>query len=211
MSIAVSELQNAHKPKAYSTWIDAVICINLSTRQDRKQKMLNNFPYQFYFYTADPHNDPVIGCKQSHYNCIAWAKQQQYQNVLIIEDDVQVVKDLNLYTPSIPESFDMLYLGGICLSVYGAWFQPWTKGRFVCLHAYIVNQRFYDVILQTIDNEVTNVPVDVLIANKLHEYNECYMVTEPLCIQTEGYSDIEKRTKWIQFNWPKAGEMCNVP
>jgi hypothetical protein len=213
----VSELQNVHKPQAYPALIDAVICINLSTRPDRKQKMLDTFPYQFYIYTAEPHDNPVIGCTLSHYNCVLWAKQQQYKNVLIVEDDVVVVQDLNLTIPTIPSSFDMLYLGGICLTIYGAWYQPWTRGRMVCLHAYIVNQRFYDKILSTIDQHLTDssiqqiAPVDVLFANQLHENHECFIVTDPLCIQDEGFSDIEKRCKWLSYKWPKAGEMSYVP
>jgi GR25 family glycosyltransferase involved in LPS biosynthesis len=206
----VSELQNVDKPQVYPGIVDAVICINLSTRNDRRQKILEEFPYQFYFYTAEPHADPIIGCTQSHYNCITWAKQQNLKNVMIIEDDVKIVKELNSNTPSFPMPFDMLYLGGICLNIYGAWNQPWTKGRMVCLHAYIVNDQFYDTLLNTIVFDQPTCPVDVCVAN-LHEHHECYIITEPLCIQDEGYSDIEKRAKWKSFKWPKAGEMCIIP
>ena len=207
---AISELQNAEKSTAYPGVVDAVVCINLSTRADRRQKVMQRFPHPFYFFTSTPHSNPKHGCTQSHLDCIAWAKHKNFKNILVLEDDVVLTKSLDL-TPIFPSSFDMLYLGGICLDIYGQWWQPWTRGRMVCMHAYIVNERFYDTLLGCINYKNPQNILDSYLADHVHSKHECFIITDPICVQEEDYSDLENRVKWKDFKWPKAGEMCAIP
>ena len=209
--MSVSELQNIDKPQVYPGFVDAVICINLETRPDRRVKVLERFKYQFYFYTAKPHCNPKTGCTQSHLDCIRWAEENKFKNVMVIEDDVVVLKDLNTCTPTIPSSFDMLYLGGICLGIQGAWWREWTRGRFVCMHAYIVNERFYSALIGCIDYDNPPQILDAWLADRVHDKYECYIVTDPLCVQEEDFSNIDDKVKWKAFKWPRAGEQCYIP
>ena len=209
--MSISELQNPHLPQVYPGLVDAVVCINMSTRPDRKAKMLQSFPYKFYFYTATPHANPKTGCTQSHLDCIQWAKDNNFKNVMVVEDDVVVLKDLNTCTPVLPVSFDMLYLGGICLGIDGPWWQPWTKGKMVCMHAYIVNEKFYDTLISCIDYHNPPQILDAWLADQVHMKHECYILTDPLCIQEEDFSNIDNKVKWSAFKWPRAGEQCMIP
>jgi hypothetical protein len=71
---------------------DQVIYINLDERIDRKEHMeknvLNNFlPEKVLRYSAIKHIKPYIGCTKSHIACLNIAIENNYENVMILEDD----------------------------------------------------------------------------------------------------------------------------
>lgn len=204
-------IQNLEKPIAFPGIVDAVICINLTTRPDRKEKVIQSFPYQFRFFFATPHpTSPHDGCTQSHLSVIRIAKERGWKNVMVIEDDVELVKPLE-QSPTFPSQYDMLYFGGICMEVIGAWWQPWTQGRFICMHAYIVHHSFYNDMLNCIDFDKPCRILDAFMCDSVHRNHKVFMATDPIAIQSEDWSDLDKKQKWVNYRWPKAGEMCQIP
>jgi hypothetical protein len=204
-------LQNADKPKAFEGVVDAVVCINLTTRPERKAQTIKNFPYQFYFFEATPHpTSPMIGCTQSHLSVIKVAKEKGWKQVMVIEDDIKLVKAFES-VPAFPSQFDMLYLGGICLDIIGPWWREWTQGRIVCMHCYIVPEHFYDTLLSCISFENPPKILDAYLCDCIHARCKAFMLTDFVAIQQEDWSDIDQKQKWSNYRWPRAGEWCDQP
>ena len=187
--------------------IDEIVCINLESRQDRRDAMLKEFKdYPFSFYTAKKHIDPVRGCLESHINVIKYAKGKNYQNILILEDDLKIVKDLKTIPP-FPDNWDMIYLGGLCTHV--TQWGEWIKGHIYCDQAYLVPNRLFDEIIEK--GWVSKEPLDKFYTRELHTKYNCYIQKESHIVQIEGYSDIDQKDKWKDFKWPKVGEMFPIP
>ena len=192
---------NETNPRLYPDIVDEIICINLKTRPDRKDIMLENFPYPFKFFEAELHENPSTGCLESHLSIIRYAKEKKLKNIMIIEDDIKIVRDLNI---EFPKSYSMLYFGGLCTGIYG-YEGEWTLGKVICTHAYIMNENFYDAILTTQHTE----SIDLEFC-KLSEKYKYYITNKPRIIQRGDYSDVDKKIKWSKFSWNNVGELWSI-
>ena len=90
----------------------------------------------------------ALGCRLSHINLVKHAKENNYERILVLEDDVWVdpALDLNqmltLNYWNIINS-DMCYFGGMV--------EQHMRNQIVCTHAFSLNQRTYDDILNMCD------------------------------------------------------------
>lgn len=106
---------------------------------------LSDIPQHVYrnFNKKDEHYiKNAIGCRLSHLNCIADAKQNNYKRILIFEDDIQFTKNLNdllLGNYNALHDFDMLYFGGFE--------EQHFRNQIVTTHAYAVSDHIYEDIL----------------------------------------------------------------
>lgn len=79
---------------SFNELVDAILIINLKHRQDRLEESLNILKesniemskVRIIDATYIPSNG-AKGCSHSHYNAIKHAKEHDYKNVLILEDD----------------------------------------------------------------------------------------------------------------------------
>lgn len=130
------------------------------------------------------------GIGQAHLNCIKYAKNNDLEYVLIMEDDCYFPakeKTLKYFMESFnnaPPNWDVL-LGGVYYSENIRPFnEHWNKiGEFCGLHFYIVNKKAYDVILgydfyQHIDRWMNQ-------KNRLN----CYVANKFFALQKSGFSD----------------------
>jgi len=195
-------VMNENKPSLYPDIVDEIICINLKTRPDRKDKMIENFPYSFKIFEAELHENPIIGCLESHLSVIRYAKEKKLKNIMIIEDDIKIVGDLNI---EFPKAYNMLYFGGLCTYIYGNEGE-WILGKVICAHAYIINENFYDIILSSISNTE---PIDIEFARLSDKY-KYYISKKPRIVQRGDYSDIDKKIKWSKFKWNNVGELWSI-
>ena len=77
------------------TDIPEIVCVNLTTRPDRKRRMEALFAgYHFHIFEASPHPDPKKGNRESHLSVIERARDRGYPSVMIVEDDIRVIRDL---------------------------------------------------------------------------------------------------------------------
>lgn len=191
--------------------INGIVCINLINRPERRQKFIErwkNYPYQFF--TAIPHKNPVRGCFESHISCIKYAKEQGWKNVLILEDDAMIVKDLS-NVPEFPTGWEMIYLGGLCIHIKD-WSQlnnNYVSGHVFACHAYIVNSNLFDEILAK--SETSDKPIDAFYSDQIQGHHNTYMVKYPHVVQEAGWSDIDNKEKWNNFHWPVVGERWTTP
>lgn len=158
---------------------DNIFIINLSRRPDRKIQMEKKFSManitQYQFIEACDGSDSKIitqynklkkeknlhiitpghfACLLSHIKAIKLAKQMNYKQIMILEDDVFFQNNLldilhNIYVPD----YDMLYLGGI-MSKKKYFNENWAysnKTNIIGAYAYILSSNIYDIILKELE------------------------------------------------------------
>ena len=167
--------------------------INLPTRPERLKeveeelpKFFNNTSYTLIKGVID--KTSKLGIAKAHMNCIEYAKNNNFPNILILEDDVIFRDGAREYADecmkNIPEDYDIL-LGGIyeCGMLYPV-NDLWNKTGWFCgLHFYIVNEKAYDKIL-AYGGETHIDKYMVKFANLT-----CYVAKKHFAIQRVGFSD----------------------
>lgn len=147
------------RPAEVPDWsfVDAVFCISLATRDDRMRHAAAQFHAlglcrHVVFYRPDP--DPrsgVAGCWEAHRTVAALARAQGAARVLVFEDDVlfdrpvtpRRLRSVAAALDSLPAGWMLFYLGHWPLRVC-------PVGRHVvrtssgCTHAYIASRRLLD-------------------------------------------------------------------
>ncbi len=171
--------------------------INLPTRPERLKeveqelpKFFNNTSYTLIKGVVD--KTSKLGIAKAHMNCIEYAKNNNFSNVLILEDDVIFRDGAREYADEcikhIPENYDIL-LGGLYDSLKLESVNDfWNKTeRFCGLHFYIVNEKAYDKILAY--NGETHIDKYMVRFAKL----DSYVTKKHFAIQRIGFSDNVKR------------------
>lgn len=145
--------------------------IHNSARLDRGNLMLKEAleqDYEIRQFNAVIMQPPKTGISKAHKNVIRFAKENNMEWVLVLEDDCHFTDKgaLQHFIDTIPEDFD-IYLGGVCIK------EPIPEDRtlekFCCMHCYIVHSRFYDTFLGV--RETTD--IDNALAG-LGKYIVCY-------------------------------------
>lgn len=155
------------------------------------------------------HSNPVVGCFRSHMKAIKYAKDHNFEKVLILEDDVIVRDSINdLLHVALPEEWDILYFGGVMTKYQSS--SPngkWITGTFWCNHAYLVKQHMYDAILDLYLNHedidyLENMNIDYFYSHIIQPKYKVWLAMDQYVIQKEGVSDITGKVKWDNnFDW----------
>ena len=163
---------------------DKIFIINLPRRTDRKNQMEQFFlssnihPTQYEFIQAFDGTDetiriqyeekkksscefPIItpghfACLLSHLKVIEIAKSRGYNNVMILEDDVntnEIDFVSKLHSIHVPQ-FDLLYLGGI-MSKKKHFMTNWVYSggtHIMGAYGYILSSSIFDIVLNQLSN-----------------------------------------------------------
>jgi glycosyl transferase, family 25 len=173
------------------------LVINLPQRTDRlelfKQELIH-INSHVQIINGIEHQNPMVGIGQAHINCILIAKQNEWDNVIIMEDDCifqgkeKTLEYINNCLLNAPNDWDIL-LGGVYYSKKRSPFNDyWERiGEFCGLHFYIVNSKAYDKILeydftQHIDRWLNH-------NNRLN----CFVAKKFFATQRDGFSDNTKK------------------
>lgn len=189
-------------------YFDKIYYINLEKRKDRNQECIEELKkYNIIaerFNAVDgssvtksnwSHGLGAIGCLQSHLEIIKNAKENKYNNILILEDDVifnNIEENFKKYYKQVPENWDMLYFSGNHNQHEGNQLNMVTDNIIKCYityttHSYAVKSSIYDIIINQLSNSVN--PVDVEYT-KIQKYFNCYAFYPGISSQRVGYSDI---------------------
>ena len=81
--------------------IDKIVYINLEKREDRRKEIeneLHNYNIDGERFEGIYEKPPrgILGCLKSHLSVLKMAKDKDYKNVLIFEDDFYFVEEENL-------------------------------------------------------------------------------------------------------------------
>jgi len=171
--------------------------INLKERKEKRKYIhthLSRRGIDYKLFQTTRHSNPKRGCLESHYTIIEkeW-KEGKYDTLLIFEDDASLIQSFKQIKKP-PENWDMIYLGGTVHRVMEknvvngySRVQCWTT------HAYMIhlkNKEFMNQLLQMKEYEYE---IDRYYLEKIHPHFYCYMVDPMICLQKDGYSDIENK------------------
>ena len=204
--------------------IKNVIYINLESRPDRKEhveKQLSTIGLQkIQRFNAVRMTNGALGCSLSHLKCLQIAKANNWDHVLICEDDIQFldpplfIKQLNGFLENM-ESWDVVLLAGNNMrpykianeySVKVSWSQTTT--------GYIVKKHYYDKL---IENYITGIKHLYLEPHhhslyaidqfwtRLQEKDDWFLITPLTVVQRADYSDVEKK----QTNYKRVMTMLD--
>jgi len=192
--------------------IKHILYINLSFRQDRKKHIENqlvNIGFNsFERFNAINVKNGALGCSMSHLKCVEMAKKNNWEHVLICEDDTEFLspdilkKQVNLFFKK-NKDWDVLLFAGNNMLPYLPYDDCAIK-IFNCLTTtcYIVKQHYYDKMIKNykegitkfIENPTENrkYSIDSYWLN-LQRHDNWFLIIPLSVIQKEDYSDIEKK------------------
>ena len=185
--------------------------INLETRPDRKihvEEQLKIIGIQANRFNAIKLPNGALGCSISHLKCLEIAKENNWEHVLIVEDDIkflnpelftnQINKFLNLHS-----EWDVILIAGNNLPPHEIIDDTCVKvTQCQTTTGYIVKNHYYDTLIDNIRNGITNLIKEpskhFLYAIdkywfRLQKRDNWYLITPLTVTQREDYSDIEKR------------------
>jgi glycosyl transferase family 25 len=186
-------------------FVDKVVYINLDHRTDRNEHMkrvTETFGDKVTRFSAIKMNNGAFGCSASHIMVLKMAIENNWNNILIMEDDAewhnfeQGYKTLKKLASN---PYDVIMLGGSFVSYD---IETYRLHRALTTTAYLVNKHYMPVLLQNFEEGLRNFimsPSDPgLYAldtynNRLQQVDNWYIVQPPLAYQRPTFSDVEQR------------------
>lgn len=198
--------------------------INLDTRPDRMEQVeeqLQLIGIKATRFNAIKSKYGAIGCSLSHLKILETAKSNDYDHVLIVEDDILFTKPDVFITQfnaflSNHDDFDVALLAGNNMP-------PYIRIDDTCVQVaqsqtttgYLVKKHYYDKLIENIRNGVFNLlhqphehrhyAIDKYWF-RLQEVDKWYLITPLTVTQRPGYSDIEKvqtNYSWVMLDLEK--------
>jgi GR25 family glycosyltransferase involved in LPS biosynthesis len=197
-------------------YVKHTLYINLDHRTDRKihiEQQLQSVGITAERFNAVKTKHGAIGCSISHLKCLELAKRNNWEHVMIIEDDIlflnptQFIENFNKFIKS-NRDFDVVLLAGNNIPPYERTADYCVKVR-TCqtTTGYIVKNHYFDKMIQNIREGVQQLIVEPENRKmfaidrywfKLQMQDNWYLITPLTITQREDYSDIENRR--INYN-----------
>ena len=140
-----------------SNFIDKIIYINLSKRTDRREEIeneLNKFNLDYERFNAIPTPEfGIYGCGLSHLAVLKLAKERNYKNILIFEDDFEFIVSKDIFEENLKTFFESTIDFNVCMLSYDLKeYLPIEGNVNKVLFAqtasgYIVNSNYYDKLI----------------------------------------------------------------
>ena len=180
--------------------------INLEKRIDRKESIEKQLllyfpPEKIIRFNAISEKPGYIGCSKSHIEVLQLAIDNKWNNCLIVEDDM-IWNNFNegylILEKLIKNSFDII--------LFGATYSKFNPKTFKLNYgktttSYLISQHYYKVLLENFkeglnklisEKKYASYAIDVYW-RKLQEKDNWYLISPPLSVQKEDYSDIENK------------------
>lgn len=184
--------------------------INLEQREDRLKHAKEEFKkmgINAQRFNAVKLASGAVGCTMSHIKCLELAKERNYDQVFICEDDITFTnpellkKNLRKFYENKDIQWDVLIIGGNAVP-------PYINIDNYCVRilncqtttGYVVKKSFYDTLISNMKEGVTKLMKEPnnkrmyaidMYWKPLQMQNFWYMITPPTVTQYENYSDIE--------------------
>lgn len=198
--------------------IKHVLYINLESRPDRDahiKKELLKIGFTGSRFNAIKMSNGAIGCSMSHLKCIQMAKENDWDHVCILEDDIEFL-DPDLFKKQLSTflqnhtNWDVLLLAGNNMLPYQPIDETCIKvSNCQTTTGYIVQKHYYDTL---IDNYKKGIGLYMKNPDKPHMYSidrywfllqnkdNWYLIVPLSVIQREDYSDIQgKNTNFRKY------------
>lgn len=185
-----------------------IICLNLEKRKDRKticDSLFKKFNLDVEYFTAiDGTTLPTLGkinpghrgCCLSHRKIYEYILNNNWEKVLILEDDVDFHVNLHTlfeqYYQEVPDDWKLLYFGGNhnSLKLNMITYHVHKLIKTYTTHCYALNRDVIPILLEEFhDNKIYNNEVDVHLSN-IQAKVPCYGFVPHLAWQRADHSDI---------------------
>lgn len=185
--------------------------INLISRTDRRahvENELKKIEMPAQRFEAIRLQNGALGCSMSHLRCLEIAKNNNWDHILIIEDDIKFMnpslfKEQFTSFLSNHKEWDVVLIAGNNISPYTIVDHSCVKvTKCQTTTGYLVKSHYYDKLITNIRNGINmlirepNNHIQYAIDKhwfKLQEKDNWYLITPLTVTQQEGYSDIEKK------------------
>jgi GR25 family glycosyltransferase involved in LPS biosynthesis len=143
-----------------------------------------------------------FGCLFTHLSILLDARANNYDKILIFEDDVELHSEFNKiaseFLEEVPENWDMIYFGANTARNVSVRVSSRVNLANSLLggHAYAVNRRAYDRLIHLLESEPY--PVDETYSRN-HVLMNTYLCNPIIAWQKEGWSDINNQHVNYQF------------
>ena len=188
--------------------IKKIIYINLKKRTDRREELeqeLNHFQLSYdRFEAIETPGFGTLGCGYSHLNALKIARDNNYENVLILEDDFTFLVSKEEFELQLTEFFNLKIDYDVCLLSYNLLRSAETPYKVVnkileaqTASGYLVNQKYYDKLIDLYEwsmplLESTRqhwIYCNDQIWKRFQETDNWYYFTTRIGKQRAGYSD----------------------
>jgi glycosyl transferase family 25 len=186
--------------------------INLERRVDRKEHVTNQFNtlgLNVNRFNAIQMKNGAIGCSMSHLKLLQTAVLNDFEHILIVEDDIKFLDpelfktQFNKFIEAHGNNWDVILLAGNNVP-------PYTKIDDTCIKVtrcqtttgYLVNRHYIKTLMQNVKQGLTNLlnrpddrkqfAIDIFWFN-LQFKDRWFLITPLTVVQREDYSDIEER------------------
>lgn len=186
--------------------------INLEHRTDRRvhaEKQLAQFPFlQPERFNAIKMENGALGCSTSHLKCLETARSRGWDQVLIVEDDIQFL-DPELFSTQFTKFikrnkyFDVLLLAGNNMTPYIRIDDCSIKvSNCQTTTGYLVKSHYYETLIDNFKRGIRRLLREPTNTNefaidkfwkRLQPSDRWFLITPVTVIQQDGYSDIEEK------------------
>ncbi len=189
--------------------IKNIYYINLDSRQDRRlhfENQMKMLKWNAIRFPAIKNKVGAIGCSLSHLSLLNFAKKNDLDHILIMEDDITFlnpylfIENLNKLLEKY-NNFDVLLIAGNNMGEYEKLDNNCVKiSKCQTTTGYLVKKHYYDKLIKNIHEGITLLCRDL---NKLdffaidqyweslQKIDKWYLLTPLTVIQKQDYSDIE--------------------
>jgi glycosyl transferase family 25 len=195
-------------------FFDHIYCINLDKRKDRWEEVQKEFESvgiadKVQRFSAIENTDGRVGVIQSNLALIKMAKENNWDNIMVFEDDVKFInnplENLQLAIDQIGRTpWSMFYLGANTHEKLMK-FKPnliILKNAFA-VHSVVYNKVGFNKFINKFEglNAIKNFDdiLDVWLAKEVQAKHTVLMVNPIITTQRESYSDIEKKVVNYSF------------
>jgi len=187
-------------------FIEKVIYINLEYRTDRKQQVETELrkvfpPEKIVRLNAIKDEKGGIGCSKSHIAALELAIENNWKNVLIVEDDLEwrnIRSGTNVFNSLVKNTWDVILLSGHFVK-YDA--KTYKLHHCTGRTAYVVSNHYYQTLLSNYKEALSNLIQHYtekyrgdVFWQRLHRQDNWCIVMPQMCKQRPSYSDIEKKS-----------------
>jgi glycosyl transferase family 25 len=191
--------------------------INLSHRKDRREEIEKELiDFQLPFERFEAYYTPelgALGCAQSHLAVLKIAKDRNYENIIIFEDDFTFLVSKEEFEKQLQQFFNLDIVFGGCLLSYNLFQYQKTNYDFLyriidasTMSGYIVNKRCYERFIRLLEysnpllaktKQDYKYACDVIFKN-MQKKGYWFGFSKRIGKQRKSYSDIEKCEKDYQ-------------
>lgn len=189
--------------------IDKFIFINLEKRKDRLleiQNELDKFNLEYERFNAIEYQSGTVGCGYSHLAVLKLAKERNYKNVCILEDDFTFIISKEDFEFELNRFFNNIHEYDVCMISCNLNEKECVENApFIdrilfgqTSSGYIVNNHYFDKLIELYEY---NIPLleqtqehwnyaNDIVWKQLQQQDKWYFINNRIGKQRPGYSDI---------------------